>query len=268
MSRIAAMFEGMAAEERMAFCAYLTVGYPALDSTPALVEAVTGAGADMIELGLPFSDPLAEGRTIQRTSQAALANGVTTALCIEAARQCRELTQAPLVLMGYVNPLLAYGYQRFCEDAAAAGVDGLIVVDLALEETDELHRHCQANGLDLIFLLAPTSTERRIETVARLASGFVYCVAVTGVTGSRDKLPDDLSAFLTRVRAMVNLPLGLGFGLSQPAHLAQLTGKVDAAIVGSALLDAITKEDPVGSAAAFVKWICSGAQPRQGAAAQ
>jgi tryptophan synthase alpha chain len=268
MSRIAALFERLGAEERMAFCGYLTVGYPTRDATPGLVAAVTRAGVDMVELGLPFSDPLAEGRTIQRTSQAALRNGVTTAFCLETARRCRALTEAPLVLMGYVNPLLSYGYARFCADAAAAGVDGLIVVDLAQEEAEELHRHCQAAGLDLIFLLAPTSTERRIETVARLASGFVYCVAVTGVTGSREALPDDLWAFLDRVRERVNLPLGLGFGLSQPAHLARLAGKVEAAIVGSALLDAITDDDPGGSAAAFVKWILSGAQPREGAAAK
>ena len=267
MSRIASLFQQTRAEGRTAFSVYLSIGYPHLDSTPGLVRAVTTAGAEMIELGLPFSDPLAEGRTIQRTSQAALRNGVTTNFCLETAARCRAQTETPIVLMGYVNPVMTYGYERFCHDAATAGVDGLIVVDMALEEADDLHQHCRAAGLDLVFLLAPTSTEARIATVARLASGFVYCVAVTGVTGSRAELPDDLAAFLGRVAARVDLPLGLGFGISTPGHVAELAGKVDAAIVGSALLDAITDEDPEGSAAAFVRWMTGGTQSRVGGAA-
>ncbi|HEV3231461.1 MAG TPA: tryptophan synthase subunit alpha [Candidatus Dormibacteraeota bacterium] len=266
MSRLAATFDRLRAEERLGFCAYLTVGYPHQHDTPAMVEAVVAAGADVIELGLPFSDPLAEGRTVQRTSQRALENGVTTAFCLETARRCRELTGAPLVLMGYVNPILAYGTARFCQDAAAAGADGLIVVDLALEEAEDLHGHCREHGLDLVFLVAPTSTDRRIETIARLASGFLYCVAVTGVTGSRDQLGEDVDGLLERVRARVGLPLGLGFGLSRPEHLERLRGRVDMAIVGSALLDAVTAADPSGSAAGFVRWMRSGIAPAPGAA--
>lgn len=248
------MFERLGGA-RPAFCGYLTVGYPHRDSTPDIAAAIVDAGVDMIELGIPFSDPLGEGRTIQRTSQAALRNGVSTAFCLETTRLVRQAVDVPLVLMGYINPILAYGVEAFCEAAAEAGADGLIVVDIAIEEMEGLHRAARAAGLDLVLLVAPTSTDERIAMVARLASGFIYCIAVTGVTGSREQVGQDVEGLLARVRAHTNVPLGLGFGLSRPEHIRNLAGKVDAAIVGSALLDAITAEAPGASAAGFVRWM-------------
>lgn len=237
----------------------MTIGYPHKDDTVAIVDALVGAGTDFIELGIPFSDPLAEGKTIQGSSQRALRNGVTVKFCLETARSCRERVDAPLVLMGYINPILAYGLSRFCADAAAAGVDGLIVADLSMEEAAVIHQACRDAGLDLILFIAPTSTEERMRTVARLATGFIYCISVAGVTGSRESLPQEVDGMLGRIRALTATPLALGFGISKPEHMERLRGKVDAAIVGSALVDHITEEDPAGSAAAFVTRLRGGA---------
>jgi tryptophan synthase alpha chain len=258
MSRIAPLFDRLRADDRLGLVAYLTIGYPELDSTPDLVDAVVGAGADLVELGIPFSDPLAEGRTVQATTQRALRNGVTVAHCLQTARRTRERIGAPIVFMGYLNPILAYGVERFANEAAAAGVDGLIVVDLSMEETGAIHRACADAGLDLIFFVAPTSTDVRIRQVAELATGFIYCIAVTGVTGSRESLGADVDKLLQTIRPLTSTPLALGFGISRPEHIAQLRGKVDAAIVGSALLEHITDEDPPRSAAAFVKELLGG----------
>lgn len=253
MSRISQLFDRLRAEDRLGLFTYVTVGYPRIDSTPDIVAALVDAGADLVELGVPFSDPLAEGRTIQATTQRALANGVTVAHCLDTARRCREQTEVPMVFMGYLNPILAYGVDRFCADARAAGIDGLIIPDVSMEETSDLHRACQEAGLDLVFFVAPTSTEARMKTVARLATGFIYCIAVTGVTGSRTEIAADVDKLLAKIRELTSTPLALGFGISRPEHLAQLKGKADAAIVGSALLDHVTEEDPAGSAAAFVR---------------
>lgn len=261
MSRISPLFDTLRAEQRLGLLAYVTIGYPELNSTPDIALALAGAGADLVELGIPFSDPLAEGRTIQATSQRALANGVTVAHCLETAWEIRQRSEVPIVFMGYLNPILAYGVHRFTEHAADAGVDGLIVVDLSLEETGELRAACQGAGLDLIFFLAPTSTEARMRLVAEQATGFIYCISVTGVTGSRQAIGAEVDSFLGRIRAMTSTPLALGFGLSKPEHLASLRGKVDAAAVGSALLEAIGKseDDPARAAADFVRWIKGGA---------
>ena len=237
----------------------MTIGYPHKDDTVAIVDALVGAGTDFIELGVPFSDPLAEGKTIQASSQRALRNGVTVKFCLETARSCRERVDVPLVLMGYINPILAYGLDNFCADAAAAGVDGLIIADLSMEEAAVIHQACRDVGLDLILFIAPTSTEERMRTVARLATGFIYCISVAGVTGSRESLPEEVDGMLGRIRALTATPLALGFGISKPEHMERLRGKVDAAIVGSALVDQITEEDPAGSAAAFVTVLKGGA---------
>jgi len=259
MSRLTPMFESLRAESRLGVSMFVTVGYPHLDDTPAIVDGLVAAGTDFIELGVPFSDPLAEGRIIQGSSQRALSNGVTVRFCLDTARKCRERVGVPLILMGYINPILAYGVERFCIAAAAAGVDGLIVADLSMEEAETIHQACREVGLDLILFIAPTSTEERMRTVARLATGFIYCISVTGVTGSRETVADEVDGMLKRIRALTDTPLTLGFGISKPEHLEQLKGKVDAAIVGSALVDHITEEDPAGSAAAFVKTLTGGA---------
>ncbi|MEA2683618.1 MAG: tryptophan synthase alpha chain [Chloroflexota bacterium] len=253
------MFERLRAESRLGLSMFVTAGYPHLDDTPAIIEALVDAGTDFIELGIPFSDPLAEGPTIQRSSQRALQNGVSVRHCMEVAQKTRALVDVPLVFMGYINPLLAYGLERFCTDAVAAGVDGLILPDLSMEEAETIHQACRTAGLDLILFIAPTSTEERMRTVARLATGFIYCISVTGVTGSRDSLAEEVDAMLERIRALTDTPLALGFGISKPEHLQRLRGKVDAAIVGSALVDHITEEDPAGSAAAFVRQLKGGA---------
>ena len=253
MSRIGPLFERLRAEDRLGLLTYITTGYPRIDCSAEVALALLDAGADMIELGVPFSDPLAEGRTVQRTSQVALRNGVNSSVCLQTAWQIRQRSEAPVCLMGYINPILAYGVKQFTQHAADAGVDGLIVPDLSLEEAGDLREACEGAGLDLVLFVAPTSTEERMRTVVTLASGFIYCVSVTGVTGSRESLGDDVDGMLDRVRRLTDTPLALGFGISRPEHLQRLRGRADAAIVGSALLEAMTTEDPAGSAAAFVR---------------
>jgi tryptophan synthase alpha subunit len=220
--------------------AYLTAGFPDADATPGLVRALVAGGADAIELGLPFSDPLADGVSIQRASFQALQRGMTATRFLALVKQIRdEGVVIPLIVMTYYNPILAYGRDGFIRDAVAAGIDGLIPVDVPPEEAGELAAHCRAAGLDLIPLLAPTSTDERIVRAVGLASGFVYCVSVAGTTGARDSLPPELGAFLQRVRRQTELPLAVGFGISRREHVEALRGQADAVAVGSAIIDAI-----------------------------
>lgn len=243
--RIEETFARAKAEGRAAFVAFVTVGYPEIDSTPGLVKALIEGGADIIELGVPFSDPLAEGPTIQRSTFRALENGTTAETCLDAVRKLRaEGVTAPLVFMGYYNPILAYGLEQFAKDAAEAGADGIIAVDLPPEESGPLHSAFTAEGLDVIYLLAPTSTDARIAAVAEMASGFVYCVSVTGVTGARDELSGELSAFLERVRKQISLPLAVGFGISQPKHFQTVARIADGVVIGSAIIDVIAQSEP------------------------
>ena len=227
-------------EGRVALIAYLTAGYPEPDATPGLVRALVEGGADAVELGIPFSDPLADGVTIQRSSFQALQHGVTAARVLQMVKDLRGGgVVIPLIVMTYYNPILAYGLDGFAKDAAAAGVDGLIPVDVPPEEADELVARCQEHGLDFIPLLAPTSTDERIALAVEQASGFLYCVSVAGVTGAREALPRELGAFLERVRRQTELPLAVGFGISRWEHVEALRGKADAAIVGSAIIEVI-----------------------------
>ena len=197
-------------------------------------------GADIIELGAPFSDPLAEGPTIQKSSQIALEQGVTLEDCLECSRDARaKFPETPIVLMGYYNPILSYGLERFARDAGESGVDGAIVVDLPLEEAGPLQAALGVHGIDLIFLLAPTSTAERIRGVAQTGSGFVYCVSVTGVTSARRDLSADLPEFLGRVRAETDLPLIVGFGISKKEHVETVFEMADGVAVGSALINLI-----------------------------
>ena len=248
--RIESAFARMKAESRTGFVAFLTVGYPDIESTLRLVPALVEGGADIIELGIPFSDPLAEGPTIQHSSYRALLQGVTPQLCLDVAAKLRQLgVEAPLVPMGYYNPILAYGLEAFVSDAASAGVDGLIVVDLPPEESAPVREACLANNVRLIYLLAPTSTEQRIKLVASMASGFIYCVSITGVTGARDELHPGLEEFVKRVRSNTHLPIAVGFGISQPKHFQAVGQIADAAVIGSAIIDEIGKSDPSQQAA-------------------
>ncbi len=243
--RLGPTFERLKAEGRTGLIAFVTVGFPSLEATLEAVPALVEGGADVIELGVPFSDPIGEGTTIQRASFAALQNGVTPEVCLDVLRKLRANgLDAPVLLMGYYNPILAYGIDAFCRDAAEAGADGFIVVDLPPEESGPLHRACQANGLSIIYLLAPTSTDERIQQVAKLASGFIYCLSLTGVTGVRDELPETLPAFVERVRKASGLPIAVGFGISQPKHFEAVGRIADAAVIGSAIVDLMDRADP------------------------
>lgn len=257
MSRIAATFARLKDQGRAALMPYLMVGYPERDSVLELAPALEAAGADMFEIGVPFSDPLADGATIQRAAEQALANGVRLSFCLEtvAALRARGLA-APLVLMGYFNPFLRYGLAKFVADAAAAGADGLIIPDLPPEEAAECQQLCQAAGLDLIFFVAPTTPDQRIAEIGRLGSGFIYCVSLTGVTGARRELWDGLPGFLDRVRQHTSLPLVVGFGISSAAHVRQVGEHADGAIVASALINRIDQapaDQRAEAAASFLR---------------
>ena len=238
--RIARMFERTRAEGRPAVIVFAPAGWPELDASVEIVEAAVAGGADAFELGMPFSDPLADGVTNQEAYQQSLRQGTTPATLLENVRELRSRgVRIPLLLMGYFNPLLAYGVKRFVHDAADAGVDGLIIVDLPPGEAAELEEPARAAGLSVIFLLAPTSTDERIRAVAEHAGGFIYCVSVTGVTGARDELPEELSGFMSRVRAASDLPLAVGFGISTRGHVETVATVADAAVIGSAFVRAI-----------------------------
>lgn len=263
-NRIAAAFARCANENRAALMPFLTAGYPTIEKTDALLDAVVAGGADLIELGIPFSDPLADGATVQHTSQVALANGATLAEGLAIVRRARERgISVPIVLMGYTNPFLRYGLERLAADAATAGVDGFIVPDLPLEESDEFSTPFRERGLDLIFLVAPTSTQQRLKEAASRASGFIYCVSLTGVTGARDDLAKDLADYIGRVRRATDLPLALGFGISKPEHVREAAALVDGVIVASALInhiDALPEDRQVAGAEAFVRELAAAAE--------
>ena len=260
MSQIGVTFENLHRVGRTALMPYLTLGYPRRESALTLVPALVQAGADLIELGIPFSDPLADGATIQAAAQQALANGMTLSLCLEQAAALRARGVAvPFVLMGYYNPIFQMGLERFAHRAAAAGVDGVIVPDLPPEESDGLHSALRTQGIDLIFLLSPTSDNGRVQLVADRTSGFLYLVSLTGVTGARDHLPPDLESFVARVRTMTGLPLAVGFGISTPEQAAQVARIADGVIVGSALIKAIgASADGVSAASAFIASLRAG----------
>ena len=244
MSRLSDTFRRAKEVGRPVIATFLTVGYPERDKTDGLVGAMVEGGVDIIELGAPFSDPLAEGPTIQKSSQIALDQNITLADCLESSRNARaRFHGTPIVLMGYYNPLLSYGLERFAKDAGGAGVDGLIVVDLPLEEAGPLQTALRAQGIDLIFLLAPTSTDERVKRVSEAGSGFVYCVSVTGVTSARRDLSTDLPEFLGRVAAATDLPLIVGFGISKKEHVDAVFEMADGVAVGSALINLIEKSE-------------------------
>ncbi len=254
MSRITETFESLKQNGRKALMPYVTMGFPALESALEIVPALAEAGADLVELGVPFSDPLADGATIQAAGQRALANGMSLTLCLEQAATLRARgVTVPFVLMGYYNPIMQFGFERFAERAVACGIDGLIVPDLPPEEAETLHAAATARGLDVIFLLAPTSDAARIQTVTALSGGFVYLVSLVGVTGARENMPPDLADFVARVRAVTDKPLAVGFGIATPEQAAQVAQIADGVIVGSALVKVIgAAERPAEAAWAFV----------------
>ena len=218
-----------------AFVPYLTFGDPSPDLTLSLLEALERGGADLIELGVPFSDPMADGPVLQRAAERALAAGATLRSCLDVVAEFRRRSSVPIVLFGYYNPLFRYGIERVAADARAAGADGFLCVDLPPEESADLDRAAKAVGLDVIYLLAPTSTLDRMRKVLSKARGFVYFVAVTGVTGVRADLADDLETLVRSVKRLTPLPVGVGFGISTPDQARQVATFADAVIVGSAI---------------------------------
>ena len=236
---IATMFAAAKSEGRAAFLPYYPIGYPTYAASLDAVAAMAEAGADGFEIGVPFSDPLADGPTIQAATQVALENGMTVRRCLDAVHDLRVRgIRQPMLMMSYLNPLLAYGPEAFVRDAAAVGADGLIVPDLPPEEAAVFADACAVNGLALVFFLAPTSSDRRIRLVGERTTGFIYMVSVTGVTGERSDLPPDLAEFINRVRAQTDKPLVLGFGISTPAHVRMVSPLTDGFIVGSAIVRA------------------------------
>jgi tryptophan synthase alpha chain len=239
MSRIDSTFRRLGKSNEAALIPYVTVGYTSLELTRRILPVMARQGADLIELGIPFSDPLADGATVQRASHAALEAGVTVADCMSVAAEARRSNEVPLLFMSYYNPIHRYGLARFAQDAGASGVDGLIIPDLPPEEAGEIKAACDTAGIDLIFLLAPTSTDERIRRVAEMASGFIYCVSLVGVTGARSEIGSSAGELVERVRKFTDLPLVVGFGISKPEQVAQVAAIADGAVVGSALVNLI-----------------------------
>ena len=238
--RIARAFARAKTEGRLAVAIYLTVGYPERAATGPLLRAALEGGADVLELGVPFSDPLADGATVQRASEAALANGITLGDCLREAGAIVAERDVPAVLMGYANPFLRYGLDRFARDARAAGVAGIIVPDLPAEESGPFDAVLEPAGIARVDLYAPTTPDDRLARLVPRSRGFVYCVSLTGVTGARRALGSDVAAFVGRVKAHALVPVVLGFGISEPSHVAALRGLVDGVAVGSAAIDAVT----------------------------
>jgi tryptophan synthase alpha chain len=248
-TRISQRFAELRASGELGIIAYITAGDPSLDSTHKFVLALAEAGADAIELGIPFSDPLADGPTIQRASERALKAGTTLANVIDLVRRIRQSSQVPLVLFGYYNPIFQMGLEKFAAAASSAGADGVLVTDLTPEESIDYRRILAAHHLDTVFLGAPTSTDERLSIIAAVTSGFLYLISRTGVTGAKDSLLDELPALLRRARAITTIPIAVGFGISLPGHVSLLGGLADAAVIGSALVSEIENAKSVDAAA-------------------
>ena len=241
MTRIGRLFDCLKRDGRKGLIAYLTAGDPAPDRTADLVEALVRGGADLIELGVPFSDPIADGPVIQRAGERALKAGTTLGSVLDIAAEIRRRSEVPLLLFTYLNPVLRYGLERLAADAARQGIDGCLLTDASVDEAQDyaaaMHRH----GLDTVFLAAPTSTPRRLELVARYSTGFIYLVSRTGVTGEREQLSDSVAPLVRAIRAVTDLPLAVGFGISRPEHVAELARQVEAVVVGSAFVRLIER---------------------------
>jgi tryptophan synthase alpha chain len=241
MTRIGRWFDGLAQRNQKGLVAYLTAGDPAPERTPDLVDALVRGGAGLIELGVPFSDPIADGPVIQRAGERALRAGTSLKAVLEIAAGIRKRSEVPLLLFTYLNPVLRYGLDRLAEDAAERGIDGCLLTDASVEEARDYVEAMQRRSLDTVFLAAPTSTRRRLELVARYSTGFVYLVSRTGVTGERESLSEAVAPLIRAVRATTSLPLAVGFGVSRPEHVAELASQVEAVVVGSAFVRMIER---------------------------
>src|SRR5246500_832713 len=253
LTRISRRFAELRDSGEMGIVAYITSGDPSFSATLKFVIALAEAGTDVIELGVPFSDPLADGPTIQRASERALKTGATLTRVMDLVGQIRKAkspaNQVPMVLFSYYNPVFQMGLEKFATAASAAGADGVLITDLTPEESEDYRRIMAAHHLDTVFLGAPTSTDERLEKIAACSSGFLYLISRTGVTGAKDVLPDDLPALLRRARNATQLPIAVGFGISLPGHVSVLGGLADAAVVGSALVAEVENAKSIDAAA-------------------
>ena len=256
-NRIDTTLAALRAEGRSALAPFVTLGYPDLETSEAMAKSILEAGADMLELGIPFSDPLADGPTVQMTSFKALEQGMSLGASLGSLRRMRaQGVDSPLIFMGYMNPFLSYGMEKFARDASDAGMDGIILPDLPPEEAPPYQAILESQGIYLIPLLAPTSTEARIEQACKQARGFIYCVSVTGVTGARSELSGGVEGLARRIREHTDLPILVGFGVSRREHVENIARFADGAIVASAMLDSVSKvpvENAVETAARFVR---------------
>jgi tryptophan synthase alpha chain len=259
MSRLADTFAGLRASGRTGLVTYVTAGDPDLPRSGAVLRAIDAAGADVIEVGVPFSDPLADGPVIQRAAERALGAGTTLRGTLNLIADLRSTLSAPVVVFSYANPILRMGLDRFAAEAAAAGVDGVLVLDLPIEEAGELRAAVSAHGIDVIFLLSPTSTDARIKTAAEQGRGFLYVISRLGVTGTRDRIAGTAKGLVDRIRTITDLPIAVGFGLSRPEHIDEIGQWADAAVVGSGLVRVIAEAgdaaDVGEQAAAYVRWL-------------
>lgn len=264
MSRIDETFARLRDVRQTGLVTYVTAGDPDMERSESILQALDGAGADVLEVGVPFSDPIADGPVIQRATERALASGATLASTLGLIARVRRVVVAPIVVFTYVNPVLRMGVGRFGERAAEAGVDGVLVLDLPIEEAGELRAAMTGHNIDTIFLLSPTTTAARLKTAARWGRGFLYGITRLGVTGVRDTLSDGARDLAVRIRAATSLPIALGFGVSRPEHVAEIGRWADAAVVGSGLVKVIEEKqntpDLVRKVEAYVRWLKSGSE--------
>jgi len=258
-SRIAQTFAKLRAEKRAGLVTYTTAGDPDLPRSARILKALDRAGADVLEVGVPFSDPLADGPVIQRATERALASGGCLSASLDLVAEVRSEVSAPIVIFSYANPLMRMGIDTFARRAADSGVDGVLALDLPIEEAEEFHQALTASGLDTIFLLSPTTTDARIRRAAELGSGFLYGISRLGVTGARDTVASGATALVGRIRAHTAMPIALGFGISRPEHVSEVCGYADAAVVGSALVSLIAEEGGspalVDRVEGYVRWL-------------
>jgi len=261
VSRLASTFARLQQQRTPGLVTYVTAGDPSLARTAEILKGLDRAGADVIEVGVPFSDPLADGPVIQRATERALAAGATLAGVLDLLTGLRGQLTAPLVIFSYANPILRMGAERFADRAQAAGVDGVLTLDLPLEETGEFRGMLAARGIDTILLLSPTTTDERLRKAASLGSGFLYAISRLGVTGARDAIADGAQDMVRRIRAVSSLPVALGFGISQPEHVREVGRWADAAVVGSGLVNVIAEagdtEDVTVRVEEYVRWLKS-----------
>lgn len=258
MNRIESVFEKLKKDRKKALIAYVTAGFPSVGITYKLVNVLTRAGVNIIELGVPFSDPIADGPVIQRASEVALKKGINLKKILNLVKKIRETKDTPIILMGYYNPFFAFGIKKFLKEAENSGVDGLIIPDLPPEEAGEFLNHRELDHISTIFLLAPTSTAERIKLITRTASGFIYYVSLTGVTGVRDRLPEDISVQVRKIKKFTDLPVCVGFGISKPEQAKEIAQFADGIIIGSAIMKILLEEKDSQEAFRRVKEFISG----------